>query len=125
MLAKAKNLMSENWNSIIAYFNSLERPLDWFISQGSFFLLGLSAGFLIKHYLKYFLFGVLFAVFFIWGLQYYNIISIDVITTSPIYLQFSTATVHDLIALLSNLFKQHMFESSATVLGLLFAIGVL
>lgn len=121
MLESIKNKFHEWYEILAAKIKSFDKPADFFIAIGLYFLAGFLLGLFIKYFGKLvFLAGIItFAL--VYGLQYLGVITIHFTSLSDMLGLTDPLTLQDILSVITSWVKLHVIQTIAAAVGLFVA----
>lgn len=113
MLAAIK----ERWQSVIDKYHASDPSTGWLMEIGAFALGGLIAGFLLKHFARFVILGIICTGLLLWVLNYYDVVSINYSYVKALYGASSTISLRDLIDSAIFWVRNHIGQTIAACVG--------
>lgn len=106
------------WFENIKKGEIFNQPTSWFLQIVGFFIFGVVAGFLIKHFGRYVFWLIIVGGLSLWFLHYFHFISINYAEIKAIVGLSPDTTISDITAVAGAWMRTHISECIAAAVGL-------
>lgn len=122
MIESIKNKFHEWYEILAAKIKSFDRPTDFFIAIGLYFLAGFLLGLFIKYFGKLVFLAGIITLALVYGLQYLGVITVHFTSLTDMLGLADPVTLQDIWLSLSSWVKSHLMQAIAAAIGIFVAL---